>query len=358
MRSIKYLAIALLCVLSDVLINSQSASAQAVKVVKIAARRVAKEATKTATKHGAEKVASGYVVHKIPIKVSKIEKPNFVNPDMDDLRKSRISGTTIFYAEKKGASMFPNDKHHKLPSLDRDFIYEKRKSTPLNRAMMTAVNKDVAKNSGKLTGKAAVNQVKNFDPYVGKDYSKGINGKTVMSLGDSHYCKDQSEVVSSFTKDRMEEYRAYLEGRLPLKDNGWMQTYNNWLNTYAGRKLSKAEKLELLDKMCFYNYVQVPMSGMRIRPKAADWKCSAEAFMNELKRQKPDVVVAWGNDVYKHLPKDIGHRGRDIVLSNGKVIETWIYEIEGKSITVVRTNHPSSYGYDAELWNEVIKAVV
>lgn len=235
---------------------------------------------------------------------------------------------------------------------------EKAAVRDAERAAIKKTEEAAAYDAGRVIMKDAANtaikQVKTFDAYVGKKYAHGINGKKVMTLGESHYCGNPKQAIPSFTKDRIAEYKKYLEGKISIRDdNGWMQTYNNWLNTMAGRNLSKAEKLELIDKVSFYNYVQVPMKGPRVRPTAIDWKCSSDAFIQELKTQKPDVVFAWGEELYKNLPKTMGKKGKDIVLSNGKKLETWVYTIDGHSTTVVRTNHPASIGYNARLWNEV-----
>ena len=66
-----------------------------------------------------------------------------------------------------------------------------------------------------------------FLPWVGRDYVRGINGKHVMVLGESHYCANNEEAVPGITQDVIS---GYIDSSNDFE--GWMNTYTKFIRAY------------------------------------------------------------------------------------------------------------------------------
>ncbi len=191
-----------------------------------------------------------------------------------------------------------------------------------------------------------------FLPWVGANYTNGINGKRIMALGESHYCNHPSEAVPEITNS------VILDLLNPSSDHeGYKNTYTKFERALALKTLSQAEKAELWNSIAFYNYVQVPMTGARVSPTKDDFVNSTEALFKVLNQHLPNILIVWGQRLYKNLPES-GHQGQDLILPDGKISETWIYPLSnGHNVYILPINHPSS-GFSWEYWGEGIKEML
>lgn len=195
------------------------------------------------------------------------------------------------------------------------------------------------------------NKVK-FLPWIGTHYAKGVNGKRVMALGESHYCNHPNEAVPELTNS------VILDLLNPNSEHeAYKNTYTKFERALAMKVLDAREKAVLWNSIAFYNYVQVPMSAARTSPTKDDFTDATEAFFSVLNQHLPDILIVWGQRLYNNLPKR-GHQGQDLILPDGKIIETWIYPLSnGHSVYILPINHPSS-GFSWEYWGEGIKMFI
>ena len=189
----------------------------------------------------------------------------------------------------------------------------------------------------------------NFLPFVGKNYTKGICGKRVMVLGQSHYCDTKEEAVPEITNNVIQWYTDDS-----VEFEGWMNTYTKFIRALSGEAIARAESAAWWDKVLFYNYVQVPMSAARIKPMRQDFASSEVAFFEVLEQYQPNRVLVWSKaDLYDELPRK-GYQCDDLVLKNGDAIETWAYELSnGKQVQLLPITHPAA-GFTPEYWHEAI----
>lgn len=187
-----------------------------------------------------------------------------------------------------------------------------------------------------------------FNPWVGTAYQKGINGKRVMVLGESHYCADPADATPNMTTDIISDLFDDES-----EHEGYKNTYTKFIRALVGRDISTvAEKRAAWNSVLFYNYVQTPISGARVRPTTAEFNASADAFFEVLEQYRPDVVLVWGYDLYNNLPRK-GAQGAD-----AEGAETWIYELSnGKRVELLRMLHPSA-GYSPSEWHKPIMDIV
>lgn len=193
-------------------------------------------------------------------------------------------------------------------------------------------------------------------PWVGQNYAQGhySHGKRVLVLGESHYCSSPEEFVPEITinvimdlLDPDSEHEAYKN------------TYTKFVKAYSGifGKLEEKDKVRIWHSLAFYNYVQFPITGPRTAPTEQEFRDSKGAFWNVLEDLQPDLIIVWGQRLYKHLPKS-GRQGQDVPAGDGYSIETWEYTLlNGHTVRVLPINHPSS-GFNPEKWHGVISLVI
>ena len=185
-------------------------------------------------------------------------------------------------------------------------------------------------------------------PWVGENYSQGINGKRVMVLGESHYCGKREDDVPQITNSVV---NAYLDSRNEF--DGWMNTFTKFIRAFSGEKISREDSASYWNSFLFYNYIQTPLDSPRVIPPINLYRGSEDAFFEVLEQYRPDLILVWGCRLYKNLP-NYGNKGEDIQMSGRKPVSTWTYELrDGHKVNILRMRHPSG-GYSTKYWNEVI----
>jgi hypothetical protein len=177
-----------------------------------------------------------------------------------------------------------------------------------------------------------------FTPWKGESYAEnGFHGKKILVLGESHYCADSGVLDSDFTEEVVKAFLSYTKGEAPHEH--WMNTFTHFTKMFLGEPLEKEEILEFWDAIVFYNYVQRAMSQPGVSPSDEDFENSAPAFFEVLKEYKPDLVIAWGNRLWRALPAANGVEGEPVLAGEGG--NFFLYTIDGKLIRACGIPHPS-----------------
>lgn len=189
-----------------------------------------------------------------------------------------------------------------------------------------------------------------FLPWVGENYEKGICGRKVLVLGESHYCAKPEDDTPYITREVIADLLD-----LGSEHEAYKNTYTKFERALAGKVLDWYGKSELWNSVIFYNFVQTPMSGPRTSPSVKEFQDSFAAFFEVLEQYHPDCVIAWGKRLYDHLPPS-GHQGKAVLLPDGTSLETWAYVLsDGKCVGVLPIQHPSS-GFSWDFWHSVIRS--
>lgn len=191
-----------------------------------------------------------------------------------------------------------------------------------------------------------------FIPWVGSEYAQGINGKRVMVLGESHYCADESDAVPQLTINIIHHIL-----NPDNKHEGFMNTYTKFGRALAGKEQYDKDREAMWNSVVFYNFVQVPISEARKAPEKQDFVAAESPFFTVLEQYRPDCVIVWGSRLYNNLPRK-GYQTEDLVLSDGKSIETWAYKLaSGHIVYLLPITHPSA-AFTPEYWNEAINKFI
>ena len=193
-----------------------------------------------------------------------------------------------------------------------------------------------------------MNEKVKFLPWVGSEYTRGINGKKVMVLGESHYCAHESEAVPELTRIII---RDLFDDK--SEHEGYKNTYTKFGRALAGKQLYDKDKEAVWNSVVFYNYVQVPLSEARKEPKVQDFTNSEIAFFDVLEQYHPDCLIVWGKRLYNNLPRR-GYQTDDLIMPDGSKIETWTYELaNGHRVYLLPITHPSA-AFTPEYWHDAI----
>lgn len=144
-----------------------------------------------------------------------------------------------------------------------------------------------------------------FLPWVGRLYERGLNGKKIMALGESHYCADEKDATPGLTQNVITWHTDET-----IEHEGWMNTYTKFIRALSGDEtLSRGGCKAWWDRLVFYNYIKEPITGPRVAPTEEQFDKSYEAFVDVVEKYKPDVIIAWGYRLYDNLREELSAHG-------------------------------------------------
>lgn len=193
----------------------------------------------------------------------------------------------------------------------------------------------------------------NFYPWVGKNYNKGIlNGKKVLILGESHYCKDElTEGGRCFPCCDQGKMSKECHNQTILNEcNG--KAFTTFERAVYGRILTQQERDNFWEGVVFYNYFQYSQPRPRCLLNQSKLEDSELAFKEILEKYIPDYIIAWGFRLYDLLPDWKGTHSEIIIGDDKRSV--WTYHIGNKDIPVLSIEHPSS-GMSWEYCHQFIK---
>lgn len=203
----------------------------------------------------------------------------------------------------------------------------------------------------------------NFRPWVGEKYlTTGFQGKRILVLGESHYCKVQlAENGRCYPYcRRMNMDESCLNQTIRVVDNvvyhykrhPYQKTFLCFERAVVGKELKEKEREDFWQSVMFYNYIQHSQKEPRRPPSAEHWEKSEKAFVEVLETYMPDCIIVWGVRLFKSLPK-LGGKKYNLPIK-AKVPATYrLYTIDGKQIPALQIYHPSA-GFSWKEWHDVI----
>ena len=206
-----------------------------------------------------------------------------------------------------------------------------------------------------------------FYPWVGKNYEKGINGKKILILGESHICggcqgqcgnlQIEDHTCRHMTDNVIMELISYKKGE-GIKHKRWMNTLTKFSNVFANKHLTTEEFVGFMDSILFYNYVQYSTDEARISPTEEEFECSKKAFFEVLTEYKPDLIIAFGDRLWRKLPHGGEYeKPKDFTLINdGKGL--YYYTINNKKIPIMYIYHPSSSHFSYSTHDIIREALI
>ena len=191
-----------------------------------------------------------------------------------------------------------------------------------------------------------------FIPFVGSEYSTGINGKKVLVLGASFYCLKEDcafyrECTSYDKKDSSSHnYDCPCKDGDELKNQPTDTPNNRVYSTFIKSLQQFVESdVDAWERVAFTNYVQFYVPTRDTYEYYLSDR-DFDAFIETVKELQPDVVVVWGTVINKAISDN------SYVSNKQEVIDTggYLWHLEGipevnHRITIVNCYHPSSRKY-------------
>jgi len=164
-----------------------------------------------------------------------------------------------------------------------------------------------------------------------------------MILGESFWGLDEGARNRDFTinlvKDVVEE--GYRNTFLVLT-----------ASTFLGKDPNDDEYRSFWNSVVYYVYVQESVGPTaQCRPTLDMWRRGESGFLEVLAEYQPALVLAVGKELYEHLP-NCGVQGPKIRLSDGRVREAWLYPNSSGHALTFYINHPSSWKFRRETWQD------
>ena len=232
-----------------------------------------------------------------------------------------------------------------------------------------------------------------FLPWVGELYTNetGFQGKKILILGESHYCKEEDNRTHecklywkenggkcsyncmnkdcySMTKGLIEgEYLPFREdrnayiyyldkgGKRHKKETKHLQTLLCFERNVLGRESSPEDSVSFWQSVAFYNYMQHAQSGPSKSLENKDKEYYEKAFQEILEELKPKYIIVWGKRLHNDnlLP--------DSEVSTIKVGKYEIpirkFAVEDGVVQALIVEHPCCpCGKSRKKWHPILKA--
>ena len=208
-----------------------------------------------------------------------------------------------------------------------------------------------------------MNEVR-FLPWIGENYNTGgIFPKRILALGESHYCRDKTcdRATCENTSDCRDFTEKIIKKFLDPNDyDKWMNTYTKFERSLLGGYTDKKAKKRIWDSISFYNYLQYSLEGPREKNVPSDaYQKAITPYYQVLDYLEPEIIIVWGKQLWKQLPRDDRWISSDTIKTNGISIENGYYKLSnGYKARVFPVNHPSSRFSWAKVWHKVITTMI
>src|SRR4051794_2363590 len=120
-------------------------------------------------------------------------------------------------------------------------------------------------------------------PWVGRNYSEGVDGKRVFLLGESNYHRtdkpddDYSNIVCENVRD------CAINGRVRF----FTKAAKVVLMAAGASRVSREQVVDLWNRVVFTNYIQNVFNSDRVRPSPEDWLLGRAVLTAQVAEHRP-----------------------------------------------------------------------
>jgi hypothetical protein len=192
-------------------------------------------------------------------------------------------------------------------------------------------------------------------PFVGDNYFQ--TDKRVMIIGESHYRKDDKNSIKRSNDNKFT--REIVDDIAILKNYYKTKFFQNLYKTLF--RTDNINTVELWKKICFYNFIQRPMTTSLERPSKSDYKEAWKVYFKLIKLTSPELCIFIGVGAFNSIWSTINKTNYSIISHNHseKINNTFPREViikdkDGKEIKLVFIKHTSQF-YSWKLWNGYLR---
>ena len=196
-----------------------------------------------------------------------------------------------------------------------------------------------------------------FNPYVGEEYEKGINGKKILVVGASFYCNEKQ--CDHFNKCTNKESRLYNKNCTAYQKISRFLEDSPEIEIDEGHRAYKRFAKDMLNilgiesnddyyetfwcKVAFTNYIQnILPSWKTYSSYCSDVDIEALSEVIEDLKPMPDVIIVWGSIVSEPIKRNLCYDVDNQNATSGYVCHIKKGE---KDIVLLNTYHPAYSKY-------------
>ncbi len=197
-----------------------------------------------------------------------------------------------------------------------------------------------------------------FNPWCGSHFGspKSIFARRTFILAGSTYADDSESTAEEDADWTNQLVDYYFDG----EPGPWKKTYTTFINSIYGDDSTIEMRRAFFDSVLFNNFLQDYAGTKPSHAAASNYHADHhfDAFLETIKKHKPDVIISWGSLVWDALRADWGYGpgkpGDPIIIQGVEFDDYWTFPFEGREILLVRARHPSS-GYSRDFHNTLFK---
>jgi hypothetical protein len=194
--------------------------------------------------------------------------------------------------------------------------------------------------------------VRRFEPWIGKNYSEGLDGLRLLVLGESHWGPKRWE-YSEFTRDVLK--RECFEKR----DRFFTFIAKLARGVPPGEYLEDDEREDFWNRVAFYNYVpSIVRDRPRHRPSEDQWKAAPTQLRDVLKKLKPHAILVLGKELWWRLNEQetSSFLGANTKLRGG--LRDFRCQPSDHVAVAMMIQHPSSFGMRYADWRPRVQKLL
>jgi len=186
----------------------------------------------------------------------------------------------------------------------------------------------------------------NYEPFVGKDYEQGINGKKVMVLGYYIY---GIKLEDNDTDALIKRVDISINHDNKEKDR-WINNYRSFIRALTGKNdFSKEIGNEFWNKILFHTYIQEPLKGADSDPNELQLRNAQQPLIFVLKKYQPDVILVWTKKLFDKIEDFLDCQKDGMIRGN----DTHITSASGKCISILVLKS-FSRSFSPHKWHKII----
>lgn len=190
----------------------------------------------------------------------------------------------------------------------------------------------------------------NWLPWIGKEYINIPANKKILFVGESHY---QKETLKSKTQHSRIDFTRIVIEEQGVNGNHYTKIFPNLYKALFNDL--DIDSKEFWNNVCYYNFIQRPMEGVKSRPKTSDFLTGWEVFESLINLIKPAIVIFIGTSSANYLSR---YKKNNTSLIkpfdwNDKINGAYAKSTEFDNTKILAIKHTSSR-FSSEKWNEYL----
>jgi len=143
-------------------------------------------------------------------------------------------------------------------------------------------------------------------PWVGKDYINS-KGNRLLIIGESQYCyesqdKSHKEILDNISQIGWTRTVIHSKGLYAKIEEKFILGRNIEKLIFNSPTISKKCRQKFWNSVCFYNFVQRPLSSIKERPNKNDWQEGWVTFFQVIAVLQPDYILFCGMEALNSTP--------------------------------------------------------